>query len=265
MAFFEIDSIDYTDDFHQSYWTPSISSVSNQALRYYSRVLSANGIITSMSDVESCLSLAKLNNYYKYISGWFSSQFGWRTSGSNRVIQWFDLSSEEKDYYANIQAWQPVWYANQKNSKSGISFDGGDDNMRKDYNYTKSIFLVFKSNSTGDNYKHILGDSWGDTYFHGGTGTNQWYPGIPPYSTCLNFVNGTQVAGSSVQKTSNYTILTITHYDYMPVQQLCWAQNNYGGRAYPGTFLEIMYLSVKADSSLRSQIESDINSRWAIY
>jgi hypothetical protein len=218
-----------------------------------------------MSEVESALSLAKTNNYYNYMSGWFSAQFGWRTPGSNKVIQWFDLSPEEKDFYANVPAWQPIWTENQKNSKPGLYFDGSDDNMRRDYADIKTIFLVFKSNSTGDSYKHILGNSWSDTTFHGGPGTGQWISTVPPYTTYLNFLNGVSVPGSSVQKTTNYEILTLTHYDFMPAQQLCWAQDNYGGRAYPGTFLEIIFLSIKADNSLRSQIETDLNSRWAIY
>lgn len=264
MAFFEIESIEYTNDLCQSYWSPSISSVSNQALKYYSRVLSSNGIVSSMPEVEQALSLAKTNNYYQYMSGWFSAQFGWRNAGSNKVIQWFDLSPEEKDYYANISAWQPTWLENQKNSKPGISFDGSDDNMHRDWVISKTIFLVFKSNSTGDSYKHILGDYSGSTYFHGGTGTNMWYPGCSVQNS-VNYVNGVSISPASVQKTTNYTILAILYEDFMPVQQLCWAQDNSSGRAYPGTFLEIIYLSIKADNTLRAQIETDINSRWAIY
>lgn len=236
-------------------YTPSVDV-------YVSRVESDGGTIVSSSDVSSALLSA--SSYYNNILGWYSAQFGWKNTGSNKLSKLYDLSKNEYDFYHTNSAMYPTWTANQQNGKAGIVFDGSDDNLVKPTTAVKSIFIVFKSWSTGDSYKHLFGNNDSIAAFHGGVGTLQWYTDNPVYYS-ENWVNGASVAAPSVVKTTNCTILTITRTNQFYLGQLCWSQNNYSGRAFPGNIMELMLIDIKVDTPLRQTIEADLNSRWGVY
>lgn len=231
---------------------------------YYCKVFADGGTLTDLDEINNSVITAKTNNYYNKIVGWFSGQFGWKNAGSNKVSKWYDLSPQQLDFYHTNSAMYPTWTASLKNGKAGLVFDGSDDNLIKSTTYVYSVFIAFACSSTGDSYKHLFGNNEWNIPFHGGSGSAQWIDGSPPYYL-TNYVNGVAVAGSAVTKVYAYTLLDLTLPSVQPIGQICWGQNNYGGRAFPGKILEVMLLNVQCDTTLRQTIEADINTRWALY
>ena len=92
-----------------------------EALAYKARVENDGGEIISLDDVYAALYDAIKNNYYTSIKAWYSSQFGVKKDNSTGAVsKIYDLSPNSNDAAQTTSNYQPIWTANQQNSKAGI-------------------------------------------------------------------------------------------------------------------------------------------------
>jgi hypothetical protein len=229
---------------------------------YKTRVEADGGAIVSELDISAAHVHAADNKYWDNVLGWYSSQFGYKDAGSGKVSKWYDLTVHNFDFEQASDGSRPVWTANQQNGKAGLIFDGSDDTMVKTVTNIKSVVIAYKATTTSGDYKHLFGNNGGDTTFHGGPGAAHWISqGIGPYSA-TNYINGIGVPGSTLQRFTDFKIMAFSTPATMPVGQICWGQNNYGGRAFPGNILELLLIDIQLSDELRRIIETGINERW---
>jgi len=229
---------------------------------------------------------------------WFKADDSVATTSDNHVNTWLDQSGNGSNLLQSTPANQPLWVDGVLNGKPVLRFDGantyldGGSSVGNIQSTGASFFIVGKSNtsqgafvskslygSAGSRYSILYeaGNGFGFLYTDDGART-MWFPSIFSGQSNLMtvIVNGTSTSPAntvfinSVSKgttpiTSNYSMIS-------PYNFLVGAYNNGSGSIPPvgGYFLDgdiaeiIMYNRPLSDTE-RQQVETYLNTKYAIY
>lgn len=264
---------------------------SAETLAYKARVEADGGTVVSLDDVETAILHAKANGYYSNITGWYSSQFGYKDAGSGAVSKIYDLSPNNYDLSQATSSAQPSLVANQQNGRAWFSFDGGDYLTTTGHPEPSGVGArtdVFVGRFADQNGKEIFsqgnnenGHRWAfgwitSTEFHIAECANiSWAISRPSVDT-MHVIIGT-FSGGDV----NLSTAMAAWVDGVSQSRSGGTDRRISTDIYNGFTLgglntiigyeptmkvcEIMILDDDVDATVRASIESRTNTMWDVY
>lgn len=243
------------------------------------RILADGGIIVNINAINDAIKLAKSSGFYTDAKVWVSPRFAYKLSGTENIIKLYDISGNNNDLAIVDTASSPHLRTNIKNGLSSCKFDSTNDYLTKTFAssitttttiygvvrlpYTNSNQIFWDGITTGKRlalYKTTTSNQY--TLAYGATSYSFTSAGLGSWKVITSLYN----IGTSVRSETWFNSVSVgnatqtTTLDYTGIRIGYSLFNNY---PFSGYISEI--LVVNANATLRTIIETYLNTIWAVY
>ena len=252
------------------------------------RIKADGGTVIDEGWMDTTIRTLKAQGVYGNVKFLGDANFAVKKDGSNAVATLYDISGNNNDATQGTGANQPIWYVNQQNGKSGVSFDGVDDfllNAAPAYNaQSLSITAVYKkvapletSNtgvlaaSSNGLIQFTVTDGVVNAY---DTGVDYYYAnahiGLTIPNNQFTAYHISTITSSTAPLASAYgngvlSGTTTVVASYATTGLRIGSYNDAGDYAYNGSLTSLILSNVDFTAAQRTAIEAMLNTYYAIY
>lgn len=256
------------------------------AIAYFARVQADGGVIISDVDVNNAIKHAKAYGYWSSVVFWTSAQFGVKKDGSNAVSKLYCLKGN--DAAQTTGSAQPIWTANQQNGKSVIdyaystiqsmsitalntfqSFDCAYISIINPVSHSTDFGTILGRDVSGNINSMRFGIS-SNYLVLSSDGTNGGVTGTTELLStqryvCTGTISSDRVIKLYINGNKETNESTFANYSVLNSPIAIGTRLGDGQRHFIGDMTEHIILSSCPSDSIRVSIESQLNSRYAIY